>query len=90
MITIFIKKVFERPLKKWGNSLAITIDSNVVKTMNLKDSDMLRVTIEKLEYDLIKRIVDDIRLLRSQPHYQKLSDEEILKDMLSKAEGEIA
>ena len=62
----------------------------MVKTMNLKDGDILRVTIEKLEYDLIKRIVDDIRLLRSQPHYQKLSDKDILKDMLSKAEGEIA
>ena len=53
------------------------------------DGDMLRVTIEKLEYDLIKRIVDDIRLLRTQPHYQKLSDEDILKDMFTKAEGEI-
>ncbi len=90
MITIFIKKVFERPLKKWGNSLAITVDSNVAKTMNLKEGDMLRITVEKLEYDLIKRIIDDVRLLRMQPHYQKLNEKEMLKDILSKTERGIA
>ena len=90
MLFIFIKKIFERPLKKWGNSLAITIDSTIVKTLNLKEGEILRVTIEKLEYDLVKRIMDDIRLLKSQPQYKDKTNEEILNAMVKQADGEIA
>ncbi|RMF54597.1 hypothetical protein D6745_04810 [Candidatus Woesearchaeota archaeon] len=79
---VFIQKTFERSLKRWGNSLAITIDSNTAKSMCLQEGEILRITIEKLVYDMKQKLIDDLRFLKAQPPYKDMKDEEILKELL--------
>ena len=44
-----MKEKFVKSVRKSGTSLAIHIPSEIVKLLNLKESDVLRVEIEKVK-----------------------------------------
>jgi len=44
-----MKEQFIRMIRKTGTSLGINIPIEIIKLLKLKDDDMVRVTIEKVE-----------------------------------------
>ena len=44
-----MKEQFIRLIRKTGTSLGINIPTEIIKLLNLKEDDMLRVTIEKIK-----------------------------------------
>ena len=44
-----MKEQFIRIIRKTGTSLGINIPTEIIKFLKLKDDDMVRVTIEKVE-----------------------------------------
>jgi len=44
-----MKEQFIRMIRKTGTSLGINIPTEIIKLLNLKEDDMLRVTIEKIK-----------------------------------------
>ncbi len=43
------KEQFVRLIRKTGTSLGINIPKEIIKLLNLKEDDMVRVTIEKIK-----------------------------------------
>lgn len=58
----------EARLQKWGNSIGIRIPSSILKSLNLKDNDILKIEEQ------------DERIIISIPKKQKISLSERFKD----------
>ena len=44
-----MKETFVRTIRKTGTSLGINIPTEVIKLLNLKEDNIIRVTIEKIK-----------------------------------------
>jgi|TARA_Y100000310_G_C20649990_1_gene798828 antitoxin component of MazEF toxin-antitoxin module len=44
-----MEEKFIRVIRKTGTSLGINIPKEIIKLLNLKENDMLRITIEKIK-----------------------------------------
>ena len=53
--------------------------------MCLQEGEILRITIEKLVYDMKQKLIDDLRFLKAQPPYKGMKDEDILKELMKES-----
>ena len=46
-----MKETFVRTIRKTGTSLGINIPTEIIKLLNLKEDNIVRITIEKIKGD---------------------------------------
>lgn len=63
--------------KKWGNSLGITIPNEVVREMNLKPNEGIRVLVEKPESTTVRDIFKILKFKKPTKILMKEIDKEL-------------